>query len=204
MTVFFTDEQLDYLDRLEQMWRESLPSYSLRELLQIFPTGKGAAKRAINAQIKEIKASINSLNDFRDLWYKELVNKAKPKEQPKLIAWLDERVARYLAGYETDLKRLKFQLNTVENVGNTEPVIARDGVTDEQIEQAKATPINTLIEVNRTKKAKCLWHTDKNPSMHVYPDHVYCYACGKAADAIDIYIALNGCDFKTAVRAMTV
>lgn len=33
-------------------------------------------------------------------------------------------------------------------------------------------------------KVLCPWHTDSNPSCHVYPDHVYCFSCGKAGDAI--------------------
>ena len=75
------------------------------------------------------------------------------------------------------------------------------GVSNTDIENAKQFPINHLIEVKQ-KKAKCLWHDDKNPSLHVYRDHVYCFVCNKKADAIDIYMTLNNCDFVTAVKGM--
>lgn len=30
-------------------------------------------------------------------------------------------------------------------------------------------------------KIRCRWHDDHNPTMHVYPDGAYCFACGKQA-----------------------
>lgn len=70
------------------------------------------------------------------------------------------------------------------------------------VARAKAYPIRNLVKMNREKKAKCLWHDDRVPSMHVYPDHVYCFVCNKRGDAIDVFMAINGCDFKTAVAAL--
>jgi len=32
----------------------------------------------------------------------------------------------------------------------------------------------------------CPWHEDKRvPNLHIYPDHAYCFACGKYADSIE-------------------
>ncbi len=71
------------------------------------------------------------------------------------------------------------------------------------VEKARTYPIRDLIKVNRQHKAVCLFHTDKDPSMHVYKDnHAYCFVCNKRADAINIYMALNNCSFKEALKAL--
>jgi hypothetical protein len=81
------------------------------------------------------------------------------------------------------------------------PKKSETGVTDMDIANAKEYPINHLLEVKH-HKTKCLWHDDRNPSMHVYKDHVYCFVCNKHADAIDIYMKIHNSDFITAVKAL--
>ena len=39
---------------------------------------------------------------------------------------------------------------------------------------------------NGSKKAKCPFHDDNNPSFHNYGTHGYCFSCGKCADIIDL------------------
>lgn len=58
------------------------------------------------------------------------------------------------------------------------------------------------VKVGRNKKALCLWHSDRSPSMHVYRDKVHCFACGRGGDAIDVYAAANGMETKDAVQAL--
>ena len=58
------------------------------------------------------------------------------------------------------------------------------------------------VKVGRNKKALCLWHSDRSPSMHVYRDKVHCFACGRGGDAIDVYAASNGMETKDAVQAL--
>lgn len=48
------------------------------------------------------------------------------------------------------------------------------------------------IEVNRYGKALCPFHNDRHPSMVVYDDHYYCYACGEHGDVIDFVANLYG------------
>jgi DNA primase len=70
-------------------------------------------------------------------------------------------------------------------------------------ERARSYPIRDLIKVNRENKALCPFHDDRTPSMHVYHDnHAFCFVCMKRADAIDIYMAINNVDFKTAIAAL--
>ena len=58
------------------------------------------------------------------------------------------------------------------------------------------------VKVGRNKKALCLWHSDRSPSMHVYRDKVHCFACGRGGDAIDVYAAANGMETKDVVQVL--
>lgn len=80
---------------------------------------------------------------------------------------------------------------------------SKDKITDLMIEQARAYPIDRLIETKRNK-ARCINpdHDDQNPSMDVRKNFAYCYSCGFSADAIKIYMTIHGCDFVEAVKAL--
>ena len=60
------------------------------------------------------------------------------------------------------------------------------------------------IPVNRLHKAPCPFHSDKKPSMHVYPGRRgwYCYVCGEGGSVIDFTMKLFGLDFIDTVRKM--
>jgi hypothetical protein len=75
--------------------------------------------------------------------------------------------------------------------------VARDNT---KVERAKTYPIGNLIEF-RQKKACCIWHNEKTPSLTYYPktNTVYCFGCGKHGDAIDVYKQIHQCGFKEAV-----
>jgi len=79
------------------------------------------------------------------------------------------------------------------------PIESKKG--DDEIENAKKVPIENIIDVNRLKKAICLWHNDSEPSLQVYDDnHAYCFACGKRADAIDVVREKYNLGFVDAVK----
>src|SRR5215218_1117076 len=42
-------------------------------------------------------------------------------------------------------------------------------------------------------KARCVNpdHTDNNPSMHIYDDHVHCYSCGFHGDVTDVWATIK-------------
>lgn len=73
--------------------------------------------------------------------------------------------------------------------------------TDTKVDWAKTYPINKLIEF-KYKKACCIWHNEKTPSLSYYPktNTVYCFGCGKHGDAIDVYREIHTCGFKQAVE----
>jgi DNA primase len=56
--------------------------------------------------------------------------------------------------------------------------------------------IGRLIELSNGGKAHCVapGHQDKDPSMHVYDDHVHCFACGFHGDVVDVWTVQRGFD----------
>lgn len=70
----------------------------------------------------------------------------------------------------------------------------------DKITRAKQYPITDLIKFTHDKKALCIFHNEKTPSMQYYNDnHVYCFSCGGHGDAISVYRQINNCTFKEAV-----
>lgn len=70
--------------------------------------------------------------------------------------------------------------------------------------KAKEYPIERLIEFKQGK-ACCLWHNEKDPSLHYYREQnvVYCFGgCGKSFDAIDVVRQIRGCSFSEAVKLL--
>ena len=203
LTDGLTDEQFEALLGRESEWEKTLPNYTLRELIEIYPGSEKAARRGIKTKMKEAQAQLSSLGEYRDTFHNTVINKAHFKDQPGLIKLLNEKIDDYTQTYERKIKKYAFQINWLDSLGKGSTVRTnKNGVTPEQIARAKEVPIDSLVKVNRARKAICVFHDEKNASLHVYRDHVFCFSCQKAGDAIDVYQALNGCDFKTAVRAL--
>jgi hypothetical protein len=78
-----------------------------------------------------------------------------------------------------------------------------DDSFERAIQRAREYPIKDLVEFNRAGFALCLWHTEKQPSMHLKDNRVYCFSCGAPwKDSIDVYMQIYGVDFRTAVKAL--
>ena len=58
---------------------------------------------------------------------------------------------------------------------------------------ARAVPIDEMVDVRMGGFARCVWHTEKTPSMKVYEDnHVHCFGCGGHGSAVDVAMAKWG------------
>ena len=57
-----------------------------------------------------------------------------------------------------------------------------------------------LVQLFGETKILCPSHDDSRPSMHVYPDHAYCFVCGKYLSAIDVVKLMTGLEYKGAVQ----
>lgn len=80
------------------------------------------------------------------------------------------------------------------------------------IELAKIKPIETLYGFEKIKSsgnrlfAICPFHSEKTGSFVIYKDSntYHCFgACGSGGDSISFIMKLNGVDFKTAIRMLS-
>jgi len=53
-------------------------------------------------------------------------------------------------------------------------------------------PLQSLLKETGQGKATCVAHDDKNPSMHLYDNHVHCFACGFHGDVVDVWSSQKG------------
>ncbi len=58
------------------------------------------------------------------------------------------------------------------------------------------------LTVQRNGMALCPFHDDTHPSMKLYDDHFYCFACGAHGDVIDLTSRLLGLSFVEAVQRL--
>ena len=56
--------------------------------------------------------------------------------------------------------------------------------------------------VMQGSKTHCLWHDDRNPSLHIYPDGYFCFACGASGDHLDWLMATQTLSFQEAVDVL--
>jgi DNA primase len=54
--------------------------------------------------------------------------------------------------------------------------------------------IEPILGTNGGGKIRCIApdHTDNDPSMHLYGDHVHCFSCGFHGDVVDAWAAMRG------------
>ena len=48
------------------------------------------------------------------------------------------------------------------------------------------------LKVSRNGMARCPFHDDHHPSLRLYDDHFYCFACAAHGDVIDLTAKLLG------------
>jgi DNA primase len=66
------------------------------------------------------------------------------------------------------------------------------------------TPYVELQKAGRHLKARCPFHTEKTPSFNVSPDRgmYHCYGCGAGGDMFTFIEAIEGVDFKGALKIL--
>ncbi|MCB1712979.1 MAG: hypothetical protein KDH96_11035, partial [Candidatus Riesia sp.] len=86
-----------------------------------------------------------------------------------------------------------------------EPV--KNGVTDEDIQSAKDTPIEDLYEGNLRRTGHryvglCPFHEEKTGSFFIFTNKNtwHCFGCNEGGDAISFYMKSKEIDFLEAVR----
>ena len=119
--------------------------------------------------------------------------------------WWEETTCPVLAHYI--LERIRFCKSEIAKIDKELSALEarKDEITDDMIQRARSTPIETIIEFKR-RLTHCIIpdHADKNPSMYhgTKTNSAICPACGAKYDSIGAYQIMYGCDFKTAVKRL--
>lgn len=58
------------------------------------------------------------------------------------------------------------------------------------------------LKVSRSGMARCPFHDDRHPSLRLYDDHFYCFACAAHGDVIDLTAKLLGIPVLEAIRRL--
>lgn len=153
-------------------------------------------------ELETIEQSLLSLE--QELQEREA--RRRSQEPGSIYYKLNEKIMRgLLSEYDRRKAKANYLMSIIAEItGERKPAASSRGVTDEQIERARAYPIESLIEVNRSGMSRCISgeHDDKHPSMQTTGNFAFCHACRFKADVIDIFMKLHGVDFPTAVRAL--
>jgi len=190
----FYDHALD----LEKEWRRSLPRFTDKELLGIFPEAKTVIPEKI-AEWQEIR------DEFSDTMKKKLTL-IKHRISDEFSQWFWREWVKVTDGErllkaDRHIERLKRLL--VVGKGRK----PKGWFSEEQIQQALAVPIENLINQPLRKCGKalvglCPLHNERHPSFYVYPEtnSCWCYGCGRGGDSINFIKLLHGYSFKEAVQ----
>jgi len=107
------------------------------------------------------------------------------EKRAMLLAELDD--------LNNDYRKIQRQIHALEFPG--------ESISDDDIEAARLADIEPYLpHPVKGKKTRCFNHDDKNPSMQVNKNSVYCHACVKRWDTINMVRQLHGFDFVKAVR----
>lgn len=119
---------------------------------------------------KEIKEEIKWVND----WISEIIleNKQGKGYRPWNNRWIEKLIDRE--------NKLKNKLKYMQ--------IAPDSTHIERLKLAQAVPLSNFLEFNRAGKTKCIYHNEKDGSLHYYKksNKAYCFSCRKMVDGIEI------------------
>lgn len=191
-------EFYDHAFDLEKEWRKSLPRFTDKELLEIFPEVKAIIPEKI-AELAERR------NRFFDTIKKELtVIKHRVTDEFSQWfwrEWIKVNEGEELLKIDGQISRLRGLLSVAKGR------VPKGRLTEEQIQRALAVPIENLIGQPLRKSGGalvglCPFHPEKHPSFYVYPEtnSCWCYGCNQGGNVINFVRLLYGHSFKEAVQ----
>ena len=197
----FTEDELTYLDLFTPTYKKI---YYTKELIETFPEAKSVFKTILKERIQEDNALLDRCLEIE----RECHNITYPLQGDKKSFWVD--VCRMKMNKpdpdktEQRIRRNSFLLSSL-----TIRRGARHGITDADIEQAKAVPIESLYEgrlykTGATLKGHCVFHNEKTPSFYIYTrtNSFYCWGCNNGGSVVDFVMKKNNVKFLEAVKIL--
>lgn len=155
--------------------------------------------------------------DSTNLWFETLLLEPTPKQQFPHYKTKKE--------IEQEVKRVNSEIEMYMEKNRKEKCILRDLAIEDlvlrkaylkkrllvkgrlpgrdDISELKKVPITTFVAF-RGGFAKCLWHTERTPSMKYFKDSntVHCFGCSINGDVVDVVQKINSCSFKEAIKIL--
>lgn len=199
------EEEIEYFESLGIAHKkEFAKAPSIFQLMEWYPEAKQTALRNIRLHIKHYKKEIENVLEFQS----NFLEKVFPIEVKKNILeaignkeWIQGSTIRKVEEYKKEINKLEKDKKYVLSLIN--PIkYKQHTINTEIINRVKQIPITDFIQVGRNNKSICLFHSDKNPSMHVYKESnsYYCFTCQSHGSVIDIIMKLQNTDFIGAVH----
>jgi hypothetical protein len=191
-------EEFELILSLERKWRDSLPRFTDREVLIIFPEGR-----------KLISEKINEWQDERDCISRKIRDLLKlinhSDLDPICVQMMKEHIeitdGVELLKIDNHIRRLKRLLLVIKNKSN------KGRINNEKIQQALNIPIQDILDQKFSKSGSklrglCPLHDEKTPSFFIYlkNNSFYCYGCQAGGDIINLIRKLHNYSFVEAVR----
>ena len=191
-------EEFELMLNLEKRWKDSLPRFSDREILLIFPE----VKEVISTKIYEWQSERDHLSQKIKNFLKLVTHSDLDlsciqimKEHIEITDGVE------LLKIDNHLKRLKRLLSVVSNK------VKKGGIDNEKIQYALSIPIQDILNQKFSKSGGkliglCPLHNEKTPSFFVYlrNNSFYCYGCNSGGDSINLVRQLHKMNFLQAVQ----
>lgn len=191
---------------LEQEWRRTLPKHTPVGWLQIFPEAKARWGKQIKNELQEEQLMLEL--ELKDVEYRTVYD-LKRNNDPQYDIEYTDTIYKNIHTRETlrinkRLTAIKWQLKLLASIGSKKPV--KEGkhqpISEAEIAHAREFPLENLIEINRSRLARCIWHNERTPSMNCRNNFVYCHSCGKSGDVIAVVMQLENLSFREAVKRL--
>lgn len=184
--------------RLEREWRESLPHFSDRELLEIYPEAKNVLTAKIAEWMEEREKICLTIKRKLTAIKNNVPDEAARQIQKSLIEVFDGIQLARIDKHIRRLERLQFLAKRRKT---------KAGVKDSDIQMALSTPIQDIVQQKWQKSGDkliglCPLHKEKTPSFFIYlkNNSFYCYGCQVGGDIINLTRQLHGIGFVEAVK----
>lgn len=209
-----SDEDLEYMfyiDKMERDWKESLPNYSFRELMNIFPEAISAARRGLKADLKRYKNNLREVGIEQDKYYDEVIMKLNWQIRNDFKEDSDKDFDEQRKKINSKIKTTMFNLSYLDELEGKSAPQRMGGVSEADIARAKETPILNFVSgkvATHGKRAAiiCPFHAEKQPSLTIYLDQNswWCYSCNSGGTVIDFIMKQQNVDFLAAVKKLLV
>lgn len=185
-----TDDYLDYVDSLRRY----------HQSLKFEPTPSTWSKVAPEMLTRSSELLLEKTNQLEELKNK-IKSDLSEKMTPDQKMWRESFIELSLGVNAAVLeKQISWLRRFIANFTEDKPEIG-----EEEIEQAKQVPLETLIPDLKLKSGKllrcCPFHDEKTPSFTVFKNNrYYCFGCGEHGDPITWVMKSQHINFIQAIK----